>query len=150
MKNEGILKRMMNSFLEGFLPAKTKRMILLSSLLAYIQGTKSPDQQLVCKLNHLLKLSNNDKSIMVPPLLNERIWGDVVSRTEPLSKDGFMLSELSEIKDFKVFSYRSRFISDRIIRRTPSWLRYGSNKQIREDLIALLTNLHQFSIGGVH
>lgn len=133
------------SFLEEFLPTKIKRMIFLSSLLAYIQGTKSPDQHLVQKLNHLLKLSNNDKSAMVPPLLNEKIWGGIVSRTEPLGRSGLVLSDLSEIKDYKVFTYQSRFISDRIIRRTPNWLRYGSNKQIKEDLIVFFNNLHQFS-----
>lgn len=135
------------AFLEGFLPTKIKRMIFLSSLLAYIQGTKNPNQQLVYKLNHLLKLSNNDKATMVPPLINERIWGNLVSRSEPFGKNGLLLSDLSEIRDYEVFAYHSRFISDRIIRRTPTWLRYGSNKQIREDLLALLNNLHQYSTG---
>lgn len=133
------------NFLQGFLPNRFKRMIFLSSFMAYIQGTTSPDKELICKLNQLLKLSSSDSSVMVPPLLNQRIWAGIVSRDEPLGRTGVVLSQLAEVQDYKMFTGQARSVSDRIIKNTPSWLKYGSNNQIRNDLTILLTNVNRLA-----
>lgn len=132
-------------FLGEFLPNKIKRMIFLSSFLAYVQGTKSPDEVLVRKLNQLLQLSRNDKSAMAPQLINQRIWAGIISRDEPVGNTGVTLCKLTEVQDYKIFTSQARSVSDRIIKNTPEWLKYGSNKQIRDDLIELLTNINKLS-----
>lgn len=132
-------------FLEEFLPSKIKRMIFLSSFLAYVQGTKSPDEVLVRKLNQLLQLSRNDKSAMAPQLINQRIWAGIISRDEPVGNTGVTLCNLAEVQDYKIFTSQARSVSDRIIKNTPQWLKYGSNKQIRDDLMELLTNINKLS-----
>lgn len=132
-------------FLEEFLPNKIKRMIFLSSFLAYVQGTKSPDEVLVRKLNQLLHLSRNDKSAMAPQLINQRIWAGIISRDEPVGNTGVTLCNLAEVQDYKIFTSQARSVSDRIIKNTPQWLKYGSNKQIRDDLMELLTNINKLS-----
>ena len=129
-------------FLDGFLPNRIKRMIFLSSLMAYIQGTRNPDEEIVGKFNQLLNLSSSTRSSMVPPLMNQRIWTGIVPRTEPVGNTGITLSNLAEVKDYKLFSHQARKVSDNIIKRTPYWLKYGSNKQIREDLVKLLVNVN--------
>lgn len=134
-------------FLNDFLPNRIKRLIFLSSFLAYIQGNRNPDEELVYKLNQLLHLSHNSKSAMVPPLLNERIWAGVVSRDKPVAGTGVVLSRLHEIQDYKILTSQARTVSDNIIKNTPNWLKYGSNKQMRSDLVKLLTNVNQLSHG---
>lgn len=125
-------------FLDGFLPDRFKRMIFLSSLMAYIQGTKSPDKELINKLNQLLHLASSSNPVMVPPLFNQQIWKQIVPRNEPLGKTGVTLAQLSEVQDYKIFTSQARSVSDRIIKNTPSWLKYGSNNQMRADLMKLL------------
>lgn len=134
-------------FLNDFLPNRIKRLIFLSSLLAYIQGTKNPDEELVCKLNQLLQLSHSSKSAMVPSMLNERIWAGVVSRDKPVANTGVVLSRLHEIQDYKILTHQARTVSDNIIKNIPYWLKYGSNKQMRSDLVKLLTNVNKLSHG---
>ena len=129
-------------FLDEFLPNRIKRMIFLSSFLAYVQGTNSPDEALVRKLNQLLHLSRNDKSVMAPPLINQRIWAGIIPRDEPVGRTKVTLCMLAEVQDYKLFTSQARSVSDRILRNTPQWLRYGSNKQIRDDLVELLTNIN--------
>lgn len=131
--------------LDEFLPNRIKRMIFLSSFLAYVQGTKSPDEELVRKLNQLLHLSRSDKSVMAPPLFNQRIWAGIIPRDEPLGRTRVTLSKLSEVQDYKIVSAQARSVSDRIIKNTPKWLKYGSNKQIRNDLVELITNINKLS-----
>ena len=134
-------------FLDGFLPRRVKRMIFLSSLLAYIQGNHKPDEELVNKLNQLLHLSNSAKSAMVPPLLNERIWADVVSRTEPVGNTGIVLAKLSEMPRATIVTSQARILSDNIIRKSPQWLRYGTTNQMRADLVKLLVNVNNLQNG---
>jgi len=122
-------------------------MIFLSSLLAYIQGNHKPDEELVNKLNQLLHLSNNAKSAMVPPLLNERIWADVVPRTEPVGNTGIVLAKLSEMPRATIVTSQARILSDNIIRKSPQWLRYGTTNQMRADLVKLLVNVNNLQNG---
>lgn len=134
------LENIVTLFLSNIFSPRVKRMIFLSSFLAYVQGTNHPDKELLVKLNKLLNLAQLDDAVMAPSMLNQKIWGATLPRDEPLGNSGIMLKELDQIQDYKIFVSQARKISDSVIKNAPEWLRYGSNKQIRSDLITLLTN----------
>ena len=134
------LETIVTLFLSKIFSPRVKRMIFLSSFLAYVQGTNHPDKELLVKLNKLLKLAQLDDALMAPSMRNQKILGATLLRDEPLGNSGIMLKELDQIQDYKIFVSQARKISDSVIKNAPEWLRYGSNKQIRSDLITLLTN----------
>src|SRR5690606_9982904 len=59
------------------LPNRTKRLIFVSSFLAHIQNCNSTDKAIISKLNTLLHLSSDDKALVWPMQLHEKIWGDI-------------------------------------------------------------------------
>jgi hypothetical protein len=129
------------SFLANIIPNRVKRLIFLSSLIAYIQGTEKPDTALAGKINRLLSLAHRETSIYTPSLIKDKIWPNIIARDTPIGQTGVALCDLCEIEDYRVNTYQARSISNQIIGHMPQALRYGSNRQMKSDLVTLLMNI---------
>lgn len=131
---------------ERMLPNKLKRLLFLSTFFAYMQDNDKPDREMVCRINQLLTLTNNENSAMPPNFVQKRIWSKIIPRDEPIGESGLKLCELTEIADIEVYKVQARYITNRIINNIPPSLRYGSNREIGSDLMKLLMyfpKLHQ-------
>ena len=126
---------------EKILPNRIKRLIFLSTFIAYIQGSDKPDKELACKINQLLSLAHRDNAILTPPILQKKIWSNIIPRDKVIGEAGIALRELTEVAGIEVYTAQARYISNRIIDNIPQSLRYGSNRRIRHDLMTLLINL---------
>lgn len=129
------------AFLGRIIPNRVKRLIFISSLIAYIQGTEKPDAVLACKINRLLSLAHNETAIYTPTMIMDRIWPNIIARDEPIGHTGVALCDLCEIEDYQVNPSQARSISNQIIGHMPAALRYGSNRQMKSDLITLIMNI---------
>lgn len=129
------------SMLSIVLPKRLKRLIFLSSMIAYIQGTEKPDKALAGKINQLLSLAHRDNAMNTPSAIKDHIWPNIIPRDEPIGRTGIALCDLCEIEDYQVNATQARFISNRIISGMPEALKYGSNRQIKSDLVTILVNI---------
>ena len=122
------------------LPNRMKRLIFISSFIAHIRDNSDSDKELIAKLNKLLQLSNSDSALELPMMLHKKIWDNITIKEIFISKN-IPMDSVSEIATIKFVKPQVRVVSEEIIRLIPNWLRYGSNTQIRSDLVTLFTNM---------
>ncbi len=135
--------RVISNLAERMLPNKLKRLLFLSTFINYINGDENIDREMACKINQLLSLTHKaSENILMPPnLIQNRVWSKIISRDEKIGETGLSLCDLNQIANLEVQTVQARYISNRIISNIPKSLRYGSNKEIRNDLMTLLLNL---------
>lgn len=122
------------------LPNRTKRLIFVSSFLAHIQNCNSTDKAIISKLNTLLHLSSDDKALVWPMQLHEKIWGDI--KIEKILHDkGIEISDIDKIAHVQFMSRKVRLLSEDIVKAMPEWLKYDSNTRMRGDIMKLFNNL---------
>lgn len=121
------------------LPNRIKRLIFISSFIAHIKNTKNPDKHLLSKINRLFSLSRDDDAMLLPFKLQERIWHTVALK-EVLQEKSIVTDNISQVADYRFVKPQIRTLSEDIIKIIPGWLKYGSNNQIRSDLIIVFKN----------
>lgn len=130
----------MTAWLLGkILPNRIKRLIFISSFIAHIKNTTNPDKTLLLKINKLFSLSRDDEAMLLPFRLQDRIWESIALK-EILQEKSIVVDDVSQIAEYRFVKPQIRTLSEDIIKIIPRWLKYGSNNQIRSDLITMFKN----------
>lgn len=138
VKSESLSARILGKIL----PNRIKRLIFISSFIAHIKNTQNPDKDLLTKINTLFSLSSDADAMMLPIKLQQRIWHTVALK-EVLQDKSIVVDDVGQISSYKFVKPQIRTLSEDIIKIIPKWLKYGSNNQIRSDLITVFKNTDQ-------
>lgn len=136
----GTLEKKTSDILGAILSKKAKRTIFVSSFIAHIQKLQQSDKTLLTKLNLLMELVSDDKALVLPSRLHNKIWGNL-QLEELLRERNIAVTSIDEIVHLEFSTPQIRTMSEQIVKATPEWLRYDSNTKMRADLIKLFKNL---------
>jgi hypothetical protein len=124
-----MLKRLISNVLNEKLPAKTKRQVFLASFAALLKGATSYDRETFKRLNHVLALSESGESALaVPAILSKVIWHGKTSYEvcqEDVTQGTFTTDRIAAIVA-------------NILNSMPSWLLYGNQEEIENDVAVIL------------
>jgi hypothetical protein len=134
--NESLITRLIGKVL----PDRMKRIIFVSSLVAHINDCKNPDKELLSKINTLLTLSGERGALVLPMKMHSQIW-DKVELIEVFTSKNIPIDDIHQIAEYKFVKNQARLVSEELVKRTPRWLRYASNTQMRSDLIKVFNNM---------
>lgn len=117
------------------LSKKTKRMIFLASLTAFIKDIHEPDAVMLAKINEMFSLSENNEALKFPMRVSPRIWGEF--DLSDLHRIG-VKENLSEVCNQRLVMSQKRMIARHVMKNTPMWLRYHSNRVMVDEVVKLL------------
>lgn len=123
------IKAAISEKLRTRLPDRTKRSILLASLLNHI--SKNVDRESVHKLNEVMALSSSDRALMFPIQITKVIWRGKVNEIN--------LSNLDQAASLDTFA---RQLTDMI----PNCLQYSTYQAMYEDIKKLLVNKPKLAV----
>lgn len=123
------------------LPSNVKRLIFISSITGYLRGIHTPQSALVERLNKLMNISTRSNSLLFPIFISSSIWSDF-DPDKKLKEKGLDFSQVINPKDNHVSMKELRILSNVVIENSPEFLRYGSKKEMRGDLIHLFKNIN--------
>lgn len=107
---------------------RMKRLVYLSSLAAVINNTQTLDKDITVKLNEILHLSNTGTSALKLPIqLSNVLWSN-----KKILKEHF-----AKLKESKTSSICALDSIRKILSTSPSWIRYGSESEMMEDISSL-------------
>jgi hypothetical protein len=129
-KVSGAIRASFTSLLKRHLPGRTKRLIFLASFSARLKGSNNFDSATLKKLNEAMALASSDSSIKLPVHLSRAIW------------DGKTVFDICDenVCSAPFDTAHVRLLAQRVIDAMPSWLRYGEEAVIKEDISKLLDN----------
>lgn len=125
--------------LSKILSSRTKRIMFISSLYAYIKQIQNPDEEIALKLNQVMCLSSREDALMLPMALSKYIWRNGASIH--CSTEEVQMNQLSDALRRVDSLAQQRIISEQVIQNTPQWLQYGSHRRMRYDLMELFKNI---------
>lgn len=116
-----------NPVLKAFvriMPHGVKRLMFLSSLIAYVVNTSDPERDFVRNMNDVLKLSRgSDESLDFPIRLSKVFWGDREIFQDEIRA---LTTESTEIDKERA--------ALRIALRVPAWFAYSTPENIAKDI----------------
>jgi len=123
------------------LPRKTKRLILISTIIGGIKNIDNPSKTFLKKINELLHVSTIDEAMALPMVFGKKMWRDKLPDNfffYYLKKPALNIDEVGhkELKPAEV-----RIAANTIIKSSPGWLRYDSNRVMRSDVVNVLSSL---------
>lgn len=114
-------------------PKGLKRLLFLSSLIAYATNAQKPDKSFIRNMNHILKLTKgDDSSLEFPMRLSTVMWGDRVVYKEDID----VLTNAATSVDMK------RKAAEHITSLVPDWFKYGSIGEIVTDVVGYFTSVN--------
>lgn len=145
MNHDLVMKENLITKMMGYiLPDRMKRIIFISSFIGQIKDCKNPDMELLSKINNLLTLStqNNQGAVALafPMKMHSVLWDKVELKEIFLSKN-IHIDDVRQIAEYKFVKNQVRLVSEELVKRTPRWLRYSSNTQMRSDLMLVFNNM---------
>lgn len=126
------------------LPNTVKRMIFMSSLAAYLRDIDQPEDEVLRKLNSVLRLSSDYRAMRFPIVFHSYIWDSFDTCT--ITDKGIACNS-DTLKGFRLVGLskpQARIVADKIIDYIPDWLRYASKNQTRKDVYRLFVTLEIF------
>lgn len=123
------------------LPSNVKRLIFISSITGYLRGIQTPQSALAERLNKLMHIGTRSNSLLFPIFISSSIWSDF-DPDKKLKEKGLDFSQVINPKDNHVSMKELRILSNVVIENSPEFLRYGSKKEMRGDLIHLFKNIN--------
>ena len=123
-----VIRHMVKVIPEGY-----RRLILLSSLIAYLTNTDKPERDFVRNMDKALKLSRGGEQSLELPMRSSRVfWGN-----RELFKD-----EISILTAPNTSLCEKRFAAERVAARVPDWFSYGTSMSLIDDLLKYFTSQH--------
>lgn len=123
------------------MPLGVRRLILLSSLIAYVVNTKEPDKAFVQNLDKALRLSrSSDQSLEFPIRLSKVFWGN---------RELFQ-HEIEILTDTRRSSIEKEVAALKLAALVPNWFAYTQPhdpKVIAKDLAKYFTYFHSPQLG---
>lgn len=118
-------------------------MIFLASLTAFIKDIHEPDAVMLAKINEMFSLSENNEALKFPMKVSPRIWG--AFDLSDLQRIG-VTENLSEVCNQRLGMSQKRMIARYVVKNTPAWLRYHSNRVMVDETVKLLNSTEKFEI----
>ena len=131
---------MVGNTLSRFLPDDVKRLIFISSITGYLRDIQTPESVLAERLKNLMNIGNRSNSLLAPIMLNSKIWCDFDPDKE-LKLKGLVYADLIKFKESTTSMKNLRILSNVFIDNSPHFLKYGSKKEMRNDLMHLFKNI---------
>lgn len=122
---------------EGIMPNRTKRLMCLASLSAYMKGSTSLDAETITKLNNVMVLSSEDSALKLPVELSKAIWNGPDGK-ELISTDVFNLDIIRQRAPTTL-----RAAVNAVVAGIPSWMRYADDAEMIADVTKLLATSPQ-------
>lgn len=128
--SNGFFSRYMQHIIKSYIPAKTKRLIYLSSLIAVLQKINNPGQlnSLQKTLSDIFKIGRHPNAIIFPMYIKSFIWTDICIETK------------LDISECSIPSRRQKII-DTIITNSPKWLMYDNQAIVRKDVELMIDSM---------
>lgn len=108
------------------LPIAARRAVFVSSLAAFLRGMQSSDKELEDKLTSLFDLAYTPSTLRLPMQMHARIWAKL---DNPLAEN-----------ENGTAATLQRFC-DQVLELTPSYLVYGTQRNMRSDVFQLLREI---------
>lgn len=110
------------------LSSRMKRIVFLTSLPARLKETNKFDDETLTKLNRVMSLGKRSDALEISIFLSKAVWcgqgaKEILGTTTPANA---------------LAAAPSPGIVANIISNMPSWLRYGDDEEIKEDVMQLL------------
>jgi hypothetical protein len=123
--NNFVIRRMMRVIPEGY-----RRLIVLSSLIAYITNTDRPEKDFIRNMDQALQLSRGGESALELPVRLSRVfWGN-----REVFRD-----EIAILTDRATSFDQKQHAAEAIAISVPDWFQYGTPKKIVDDLVHYFT-----------
>lgn len=128
----GTFRRIGRAFLACIVPTQVKRMMMVSSLAAYLSRKTELDMGTLMRLNERFKLCTLESALQLPILLARTFWhGRLISE---VVKDTVLRQDLGPGK--------ISVVAGRIKESIPVWMRYDE-QEMTADIYQLLNTRHQ-------
>lgn len=106
-------------------PVGVKRIVLLSSFIAYVVNTRNPEREFVRNMNKALNLTRgSDSSLEFPMRLSRVFWGE-----REIFREEIDVLTSDRPRTEKELAAR------RVAAMVPPWFAYGSVEEIATDLV---------------
>lgn len=142
-KKKGFFLKMLERFAENNFPKRFKRLIYISSILAIVKQIREPDQFLINKINDVFKIARYPDAMIFPMYIKSLIWFDLTEETFiQINNRKIQITEL----DCQCFdNHDCEAIGQYFNRTAPSWIRYGSERLMVDDVVTLMRHLRDFN-----
>jgi hypothetical protein len=142
IKKGGFISNYFKRVMTDKLPRRLKRLIYISSIMGLIQQVKEPDMSLVNKLNEVFKIAKHPDAFIFPMYIKSIIWRDAVS-VAILAEDNRTIN-IGNIVQCDLTTRDCKTIGEHFAANAPSWLKYGSEALMINDVITLVSQLKKF------
>lgn len=126
-------------FLTDHVPSRIKRLIFLSSIIGMIKKVETPDQEMLNKLNDVLKLAHNNEAMALPIHIHSWLWKNCDLNTS-IKIDGKDLS-ITNIAEANLGRNSLIQVAEYLVSKAPEWIVYGSEHAIAKDLELVFKNV---------
>lgn len=131
-------------FLMEHIPSRIKRLIFLSSIIGMIERVETPDQEMLNKLNEVLKLAHNNEAMVLPFHIHSWLW----KKCDPEASIEVNGQNICMINIANANLGKTGFlqVAEYLISKAPEWIVYDSNQVIAKDLELVfknITTIHQ-------
>ncbi len=117
------------------IPKRVKRLIFVSSVLGLLDMDKKITNELIMKINALLRVAHNSDAMYFPIAVKSFIWKKIINNPV-LDIDGvqYKITDISTIKNIDShFDSLAKFLLESM----PEWLVYGSSSLMEYDIQVL-------------
>ena len=112
-----------------------KRLLLLSSFIAFVYKQHQPEREFVRNMNDVLKLSENgERAMEIPIRVSRLIWNGTT----------LLQQEIEYLKGTNM--EQKRQAAQRIAAMIPQWMAYGSVDEISRDLMVFFSTPTQSAL----
>ena len=139
-KKPGRISGWLDRLLKKKLSYRLKRMIFLSSVLGLVENIQHPDNELLSKLNSVLKLAHDKQALKFPIMIHSWIWRRQKDNVIYLDGRAVPISELVNLHEGDVDFDQ---IAAYLFNAAPDWVVYSKFPTVSEDLRKLFDEVKE-------
>ena len=114
------------------LPSRIKRLIFLSSIMGVVERVDTPDQEMLSKLNTVLKLAHKNDALLFPMYIHSWLWKNCQVK-DCINIDGRQV-QITSLTHTLIPQSSFGTIAEYLISKAPKWIIYDSTQAIAKDL----------------
>jgi hypothetical protein len=139
-KKPGKFSGWMDRLLKKKLSYRLKRMIFLSSVLGLVENIQHPDNELLGKLNSVLKLAHDKQALKFPIMIHSWIWRRQKDNVISLDGRTVPISDLVQLREGDVNFDK---LAEYLFHAAPDWVVYSKLPTVSEDLRKLFAEVSE-------
>lgn len=118
------------------LPYRLRRIVFIGFVLSSLSANKSPDANIIKRVNDSFKLANNPKAYEFPIAVKSLVWND-------FDIDSVTI-ETQIVNGKKILTPECKVsLCYHITTQIPDWLRYASPQRVYTDVMVMIDNLEK-------